>query len=134
MDMESLKTLLPEAEENTLEAILTQHNEAMAAAGQEKAALEAQLSQLTMERAVDRAMAGTKFSSKAARDYCREKITAAGLPLEHGALTGAAEFLAALRKEDPGAFLQERPKVKVAAAAAPGASGAGSALRKAFGI
>lgn len=134
MDLESLKNLLPEAEENTLEAILTQHKEAMAEAGQQKAALEAQLSQLTVERAVDRAMEGTKFSSKAARDYCREKLTAAGLPLEDGALTGAAEFLSALRKEDPGAFLQERPKVKVAAAAAPGGCGERSALRKAFGI
>ena len=62
------------------------------------------------------------------------KLTAAGLPLEDGALTGAAEFLSALRKEDPGAFLQERPKVKVAVAAAPGGCGERSALRKAFGI
>ena len=134
MDLESLKNLLPEAEENTLEAILTQHKEAMAEAGQQKAALEQQLSALTLDRAVDRAMAGTEFSSKAARDYCREKLTAAGLPVENGALTGAAELIEQLRKEDPGAFLQDRPRVQVTVAAKPVGGNSGSALRKAFGI
>ncbi len=134
MDLESLKNLLPEAEENTLEAILTQHKEAMAEAGQQKAALEQQLSALTLDRAVDRAMAGTEFSSKAARDFIRGRLTAAGLPVENGALTGAAELIEQLRKEDPGAFLQDRPRVQVTVAAKPVGGNSGSALRKAFGI
>ena len=104
------------------------------AAAQRTAALEQQLSALTLDRAVDRAMAGTEFSSKAARDFVRGRLTAAGLPVENGALTGAAELIEQMRQEDPGAFLQDRPKVEVTVAAKPVASGAGSALRKAFGI
>lgn len=134
MDMEALKTLLPEAGEETLSAVFSAHTADLEAAAQRTAALEQQLSALTLDRAVDRAMAGTEFSSKAARDFVRGRLTAAGLPVENGALTGAAEFIEQMRQEDPGAFLQDRPKVQVTVAAKPVASGAGSALRKAFGI
>lgn len=134
MDMESLKTLLPEAGEETLSAVFSAHTADLEAAAQRTAALEQQLSALTLDRAVDRAMAGTEFSSKAARDFIRGRLTAAGLPVENGALTGAAELIEQMRQEDPGAFLQDRPRVQVTVAAKPVASGAGSALRKAFGL
>ena len=125
MDMEALKTLLPEAGEETLSAVFSAHTADLEAAAQRTAALEQQLSALTLDRAVDRAMAGTEFSSKAARDFIRGRLTAAGLPVENGALTGAAELIEQLRKEDPGAFLQDRPKVQVTVAAKPVASGGG---------
>ena len=62
MDMESLKTLLPEAGEETLSAVFSAHTADLEAAAQRTAALEQQLSALTLDRALDRAMAGTECS------------------------------------------------------------------------
>ncbi len=61
--------------------------------------------------ALDRALEDVPFSSQAAREAVTERVRQAQLPIENGVPVGLDELLAAIREQDPGAFLPQREAV-----------------------
>ncbi len=86
---------------------------------------------------VERAVAGLKFSSTAARNQFVADLTAKKLPLQEGKLLGLDDYVKGYRESDPGAFLPENDdKTPVAVKGGSGGASLGTdaALRAAFGL
>ncbi len=64
------------------------------------------------EEALERAMAGYRFSSQAARESVTRRVREAHLPLEEGRLRGLEELMESIRQEDPDAFWTDEPPVR----------------------
>lgn len=86
---------------------------------------------------VERAVAGLKFSSTAARNQFVADLTAKKLPLQEGKLLGLDDYVKGYKEQDPGAFLPENDdKTPVAVKGGSGGASLGTdaALRAAFGL
>lgn len=86
---------------------------------------------------VERAVAGLKFSSTAAKNQFVADLTAKKLPLQEGKLLGLDDYVKGYRESDPGAFLPENDdKTPVAVKGGSGGASLGTdaALRAAFGL
>ena len=86
---------------------------------------------------VERAVAGLKFSSTAAKNQFVADLTAKKLPLQEGKLLGLDDYVKTYREKDPGAFVPENDeKTPVAVKGGSGGPTLGSdaALRAAFGL
>lgn len=55
-------------------------------------------------------MNGIKFSSNAAKDNFYQKLIEKNLPIENQKLLGFEDYLAAIKEQDPGAFVNDDPK------------------------
>ena len=99
-------------------------------------ALQDKLDAATYGFGVERAVAGLKFSSTAARNQFVSDLTAKKLPLQEGKLLGLEDYVKSYREGDPGAFVPENDeKTPVAVKGGGGpAMGADAALRAAFGL
>lgn len=99
-------------------------------------ALQDKLDAATYGFGVERAVAGLKFSSTAARNQFVSDLTAKKLPLQEGKLLGLEDYVKSYRESDPGAFLPENnEKTPVAVKGGGGITlGADAALRAAFGL
>ena len=86
---------------------------------------------------VERAVAGLKFSSTAAKNQFVSDLTAKKLPLQEGKLLGLEDYVKSYRESDPGAFVPENDE-KTPVAVKGGSGGTGldtdAALRAAFGL
>ena len=86
---------------------------------------------------VERAVAGLKFSSTAAKNQFVSELTAKKLPLQEGKLLGLEDYVKSYRESDPGAFVPENDdKTPVAVKGGSGGASLGTdaALRAAFGL
>ena len=133
MDLEYLKTLLPDAGEEPLTALLTRHRQELTTLTDANAQLTRELSQTRYDFALERETATLPFSSNAARSAFLAAARAQNLPLEDGHLQGFSDFRQRFEEQDPGAFRTGPVVVKDTGAAGAGTA-AGSALRRAFGL
>lgn len=131
MNLDSLQTILPDAGEDTMNAILTLFQQETEALQTENQQLHSDLQSSRYDCAMEQAAGGLKFSSQAARQMFFNRLREAQLPIENGCLQGFSEFQEEFQRNDPGAFRTGQPVI---------VSGAGqsversSALRKAFGL
>lgn len=133
MDLEYLRTLLPDAEESTLSTLLTAHQQALSDLTAANDRLTQDLSRTRYDVALEKASAGLHFSSNAARTAFLSAAREKNLPLEDGRLQGFAEFRQQFEEQDPGAFSRSKVVVRDTAAGASAAQ-TSSALRRAFGL
>ena len=100
-------------------------------------ALQDKLDAATYGFGVERAVAGLKFSSTAAKNQFVSDLTAKKLPLQEGKLLGLDDYVKSYKEQDPGAFVPENDdKTPVAVKGGGGGPTLGSdaALRAAFGL
>ena len=105
--------------------------------GADTAALQTQLDEARYGRAVDAALQSMAFSSVSAKKAFAAELSAAGLPLEDGALAGLDAFTDSYRQSDPAAFTDAAPDAPVFVRPTGGTAshpGPSAALRAAFGL
>ena len=133
MDIEFLKSLLPDVEEEALNSILSTHQQELSTLTTANAQLSQDLSAARYDIALEQATAPLHFSSRAAKSAFLSAARAKNLPIEEGKLQGFGEFQRQFEENDPGAFSRGPVVVKDTGAGATGAASS-SALRRAFGL
>ena len=133
MDIEFLKNLLPDVEEDALNSILSTHQQELSTLTTANAQLSQDLSAARYDIALEQATAPLHFSSRAAKSAFLSAARAKNLPIEEGKLQGFREFQRQFEENDPGAFSRGPVVVKDTGAGATGAASS-SALRRAFGL
>lgn len=133
MDIEFLKNLLPDVEEDALNSILSTHQQELSTLTTVNAQLSQDLSAARYDIALEQATAPLHFSSRAAKSAFLSAARAKNLPIEEGKLQGFGEFQRQFEENDPGAFSRGPVVVKDTGAGATGVASS-SALRRAFGL
>ena len=133
MDIEYLKNLLPDVEEDTLNALLSTHQQELSTLTTANAQLTQDLSAARYDIALEQATAPLHFSSRAAKSAFLSAARAKNLPIEDGKLQGFADFRRQFEENDPGAFSRGPVVVKDTGAGTTN-GGNSSALRRAFGL
>ena len=133
MDIEFIKNLLPDVEEDALNSILSTHQQELSTLTTANAQLSQDLSAARYDIALEQATAPLHFSSRAAKSAFLSAARAKNLPIEEGKLQGFGEFQRQFEENDPGAFSRGPVVVKDTGAGANGAASS-SALRRAFGL
>lgn len=133
MDIEFLKNLLPDVEEDALNSILSTHQQELSTLTTANAQLSQDLSAARYDIALEQATAPLHFSSRAAKSAFLSAARAKNLPIEEGKLQGFGEFQRQFEENDPGAFSRGPVVVKDTGAGATGAASS-SALRRASGL
>lgn len=132
MDIEYLKNLLPDVEEDALNSILSTHQQELSTLTTANAQLSQDLSAARYDIALEQATAPLHFSSRAAKSAFLSAARAKNLPIEDGKLQGFADFRRQFEENDPGAF--SRGPVVVRDTGGATNTGSSSALRRAFGL
>ena len=133
MDIEFLKNLLPDVEEDALNSILSTHQQELSTLTTANAQLSQDLSAARYDIALEQATAPLHFSSRAAKSAFLSAARAKNLPIVEGKLQGFGEFQRQFEENDPGAFSRGPVVVKDTGAGATGAASSSSLLR-AFGL
>lgn len=133
MDIEFLKNLLPDVEEDTLNALLSTHQQELSTLTTANAQLSQDLSAARYDIALEQATAPLHFSSRAAKSAFLSAARAKNLPIEEGKLQGFGEFRRQFEENDPGAFCRGPVVVKDTGGGTMNC-GNSSALRRAFGL
>ena len=132
MDLSYLRELLPDVEEDTLNALLSTHQQELSTLTTANAQLSQDLSAARYDIALEQATAPLHFSSRAAKSAFLSAARAKNLPIEDGKLQGFADFRRQFEENDPGAF--SRGPVVVRDTGGTTVSANSSALRRAFGL
>ena len=104
--------------DEAIDAVLARHGQEMDEA---EARHGEELAQRDFDHALERALDGYGFSSRAARMAAAGMAREAGLTLgQDGSLEGLEEVMDSLRERDPGAFVSEKPTVIFTAAVTDG--------------
>ncbi|MGI6663889.1 MAG: phage scaffolding protein [Christensenellaceae bacterium] len=125
---ETLETQLVEAnttiesfKEMDVETIKREVDDWKEKAEQAETAAAERIAEIEYERAIEKAMAGLKFSSNSAKKQFERDVKEKGLTLENGALLGFDDYVKTYKDQDEKAFAseEEEGKPKFSSGSAP---------------